>query len=345
MSDEYLRKASELASAGVAYATAVVVRAEKPTSAKPGDRAIVTREGQLFGWIGGSCAQPTVVRESLRALADGRPRLIRLSPEPGEREVPEGVEEMAMTCFSGGTLDIFIEPRHPAPRLLVVGNLPVGRMLVQLGRAMSYRVTAVDPSGGEDMTEADEVLRDIADIPRHVDALTFVVVATHGEYDEPALEAALGTSAPYVGLVASPSRGRAVRAHLAAQGVGDAALARVRFPAGIDIKARDGGEIAVSILAEIIEVRQTLPTFAEGAVTDAAAPTGKGDDVARSAADRSEAADTQRSAVDPVCGMSVAIEGAAHTHDHGGRTYYFCCGGCRARFAANADQYVSAAPA
>lgn len=327
MSDEYLRKASELSAARVPYVTAVVVRAERPTSGKPGDRAIVTQDGRFFGWIGGSCAQPTVVNEAVRALADGSPRLIRLSPDPGRTEVPEGVREMAMTCFSGGTLDIFIEPRHPAPRLLVVGNLPVVRMLAQLAQAMSYEVIAVDPTGSEDVSHAEQVLRDVADIATHVDPLTFVVVATHGEYDEPALEAALGTPAPYIGLVASRARGEAVMAYLRQQGLPEGALARVRFPAGLDIQARDGGEIAVSILAEIIQARRTMPHVgaAEQALEEAvpaepAAP---------------------ESAIDPVCGMTVTVQGAMHTYDHDGQMYYFCCEGCRAQFAQKPESYLT----
>jgi xanthine dehydrogenase accessory factor len=327
MSDEYLRKASELSSARVPYVTAVVVRAERPTSGKPGDRAIVTHDGQLFGWIGGSCAQPTVVSEAVRALADGSPRLIRLSPKPGTTEAPEGVAEMAMTCFSGGTLDIFIEPRHPAPRLLVVGNLPVVRMLAQLGRAMSYEVVAVDPTGSDDVGHAEVVLRDVADILTHVDPLTFVVVATHGEYDEAALEAALGTPAPYIGLVASLTRGQAVLTYLRGKGLDEKALARIRFPAGLDIQARDGGEIAVSILAEIIQARRAIP----GVDAGEEAPSGVA----------SAEAGVPEGATDPVCGMHVTVEGAMHTYDHEGQIYYFCCDGCRAQFAQMPEAYLT----
>jgi xanthine dehydrogenase accessory factor len=249
MFDEYFHTANDLTKAGRAFATATVVRAERPTSGKPGDRAIVTADGTLIGWIGGSCAAPAVIREALASLADDRSRLVRLSPEPGTRPVPEGIVEVPMTCFSGGTLDIFIEPHHPRARLLVVGNLPVAQALAHLGQAMNYQVVAVDPTGSDAMTHADVVVRNLDEIAMHVTPLTFIVVATHGEFDEPALSKALATEAPYLGLVASRKRGAAVLATLEEQGESRERLRRIRFPAGLDILARRGDEIALGIMA------------------------------------------------------------------------------------------------
>jgi xanthine dehydrogenase accessory factor len=325
MHDEFFERTHELAAAGAPFATAVVVRAERPTSGKPGDRAIVTLDGRMYGWIGGSCAQPTVIDQGTRCIADGKARLIRLTPEPGRHPVPDGVEEVELTCFSGGTLDIFIEPHYPAPRLIVVGNMPVARALVRLSKAMRYTVTAVDTTGGDDMSHADTVLRDIGEIAQHVNPLTFALVATHGEYDEPALEALLATDAPYIALVASHKRGKAVLESLAMDGIDEATRKRVRFPAGLDIGARHGNEIAVSILAEIVQARRALhevdwPTDDAKEHVDAPAAT----------------------AVDPICKMTVRIEGAQHTFEYEGRTYYFCCGGCRTRFAANTEKYLAA---
>jgi xanthine dehydrogenase accessory factor len=320
VSDEFFAKAHELRSAAVPFATAVVVRAERPTSGKPGDRAIVTLDGDMFGWVGGSCAQPTVVREALKAMADGSPRLVRLSPDPGSAPLPDGIMEVPMTCFSGGTLDIFIEPQQPAPALLVVGELPVARALIRLGKALDYRVTVVDP-GDRTHPDADVTLRDLAEIPAHVTPLTFAVVATHGEYDEAALRAILGTRAAYVGLVASHKRGEQVVDVLAGDGVDEAARARVRYPAGLDIHATRGDEIALSILAEIVQVRRTMGSVDWGA---AEAPT------------------DPETAVDPICHMTVGVRDAKHTHVHEGRTYYFCCGGCRARFAEAPEKYLLA---
>lgn len=320
MSDDFFAKAHELRSGAVPFATAVVVRAERPTSGKPGDRAIVTLDGEMFGWVGGSCAQPTVVREALKAMADGSPRLVRLSPDPGSAPLPAGIVEVPMTCFSGGTLDIFIEPQQPAPVLLVVGELPVARALIRLGKALDYRVTAVDP-GDRTHPEADVTLRDLSEIAAHVTPLTFAVVATHGEYDEAALKAILGTPAAYVGLVASRRRGDQVVGSLASEGLDEAARARVRYPAGLDIHAARGDEIALSILAEIVQVRRTVGSVDWGA---------------------DEAPTEPETAVDPICHMTVVVRDAKHTHVHEGHTYYFCCEGCRARFADAPEKYLLA---
>lgn len=331
MFDDFFLKAQELRDAQRPFASVVVVRAENPTSGKPGDRALVTVDGTMHGWVGGSCAQPTVIDQAARCLADGVPRLIRLSPDPGSNPVPSGIEEVPMTCFSGGTLDIFIEPHHPAPTLLVVGTLPVARALAHLGKGMSYRVVVVDPASGDPLAQADETVRSLDDLAAHVSPLTFVVVATHGEYDEPALAAALATDAPYIGLVASRSRGEAVLRHLEVDGIGAEARARVRFPAGLDIGAKRGDEIAVSILAEIVGVRNRLGDLA----WDDGAFAGSG-----AASATPEAPGEPETALDPICGMNVKVEGAMHTFEHDGTTYYFCCGGCRGRFAANPEEFL-----
>lgn len=361
MFDDFFETASELTRAGKPFATAVVVRAEKPTSGKPGDRAIVTLDGVMHGWIGGSCAQPTVIREALAAMAEDRGRLVRLSPDGGEAiEVdhaadPDGVISMPMTCFSGGTLDIFIEPHHPRPRLLIVGTLPVARALAHLGKAMNYHVCVMDPegsAGGEvdgaesDALAPDELFDSLDELTARVSPLSFFVVATHGEYDEPALRAAFATDVPYIGLVASPKRGSAVRESLAHEGVDETDLARMKFPAGLDIGARRGDEIALSIMAEIIEVRRGLEELAwldaEAAAADDEAE-GAGGTEAASYSETSEGeAATPAIAVDPICGMDVKIEGAMHSHEYGGRTWYFCCDGCRKRFAEAPEEYAVA---
>jgi xanthine dehydrogenase accessory factor len=327
MFDEFFRTAQELLRAGRPFATATIVRAEKPTSARPGDRAIVTLDGSLHGWIGGSCSAPTVIREARRAIANDQSCLIRLTPDPGREPVPPGITEVPMTCFSGGTLDIFIEAHQPRPRLLLVGSLPVAQALAHLAQAMNYEVIAFDPTGSEAMDHADQVRRDLAELPGLVTPLSFVVVATHGEFDEDGLLRALDGEAPYVGLVASRKRGAAVLQSLADGGASPDALARVRFPAGLDILARRGDEIALSIMAEIVQTRRS----AERLAWKDEAPVEPG----RTSAPAPE------TAIDPVCGMTVAVAGAKHTSEHEGRTYYFCCGGCRTRFSRDPAQFLT----
>jgi xanthine dehydrogenase accessory factor len=268
-----------------------------------------------------------VVQEALRAIRDNRTRLIRVSPEPGAAPLPEGVSEVPMTCFSGGTLDIFIQPHLPRPRLLVAGRSPVAEALVRLGGAMGYELVVVDPGGEGELEGTLETLHDVGELAAHVTPLTFVVVATHGTFDEPALAAALRTEAPYVGLVSSHARGEAVRRALLADGIPEEALRRLKLPAGLDIGARGGDEIALSILAELIQVRRSLEEVDWPEGKEPVSP------------EREPEGDT---ATDPVCGMSVTVEGALHTFQHEGRSYYFCCGGCRARFQSNPAAFVQA---
>ncbi len=319
MFDEFFRTAHDLTVAGRPFATATIVRAEKPTSGKPGDRAIVTLDGTMTGWIGGSCSGPTVIKEALRAITEDKSRLIRLTPDPGTAPAPPGIIEVRMTCFSGGILDIFIEPHQPRPRLLVVGSLPVAQALAHLAQAMNYEVVAVDPSGSDAMAHAESVLRDASLLAARVTPLTFIVVATHGDNDEAALRVGLETDAPYVGLVASRKRGRAVLEALAQGGLSPEALARVRFPAGLDIMAERGDEIALSIMAEIVKTRRSAERLGW-----------------------KEEPPVASTSIDPVCGMTVQVTSSVHQAEHAGTIYHFCCGGCLARFAADPIKYLAA---
>ncbi len=332
MYDEFFAKAHELHRQGLPFATAIVVRAEKPSSGKPGDKAIITPDGTMHGWIGGSCAQPTVIREALKALRSDESRFVRLSPNPHEQPPREGLSDVSMTCFSGGTLEIYIEPQQPQPRLIVIGNLPVARALAELGKAMSYRTIVVDPGYmGERPPYADELLTDLTAISGQVTPLTSIVVATHGQYDELALEQALQTSAPYIGLVASRKRAAAVREYLIQQGLTAEQLQRFSSPAGLDIQARRGDEIALSIMAEIVQRRRNNADIAWQPAPPQAIPL--------------EAEPAPAAAIDPICGMSVTIAGAKHTYEYQGRMYYFCCPGCKTTFRKEPERYAMAGQA
>ena len=260
MIDDFFAKAHELVLAGVPFVTATVVRAEKPTSGKPGDKAIITVDGVMHGWIGGSCAQPTVIKEALKVLAADEAKLIRLSTEPEAQKPREGLVDMPMTCFSGGTLEIYLEPQAPRPRLLIVGTLPVARALAHLGSAMNYHVTLVDLDGGmvgqNAIPHVNETLTNLDNIASKITPYTYIVVASHGNYDELALEKLLAANPGYVGLVASRKRAEGVRDYLLEQGLSETDLLPLKAPAGLDIQARRGDEIALSIMAEIVQRRR-----------------------------------------------------------------------------------------
>lgn len=324
MFDEFFSLAAQLQREGKAFATAEVVRSEKPTSGRPGDKAIITADGVLAGWIGGSCAQPTVIEAALEAIKDGRSRLIRLSPEEGTEAAPEGFEEVPMTCFSGGTLDVFIEPQAPQPRLLVVGDLPVARSLAYLGKAMNYHVVAVvSESGASEMAHAAEVHTDLAAITELATDWTYVVVATHGHFDEPAVAAALQTSASYVGLVASPKRANSIKEYLVGEGL-TAEVERLHAPAGLNIGAERGDEIALSIMAEIVQERRSIDTAADSPF----------------ASEISSHRAKLAAIIDPVCGMTVTVGDNTPSVVHDGTTYYFCCQMCATRFGSEPGQFV-----
>src|SRR5918911_631650 len=158
MRAELLKLAAELAARGEPFVLAVVVRREPASSTQPGDMAVVTESGAFHGWLGGTCTQPTVVREAQQALADGRPRLVALSPDP-DSDRRAGAVVRPMTCHSGGTVDIYLEPVLPPPRLVVFGAAPAARALCRLGKAMGYAVEGVDPDARRDgFPEADRVL-------------------------------------------------------------------------------------------------------------------------------------------------------------------------------------------
>jgi xanthine dehydrogenase accessory factor len=321
MLPDLLQMAADLARREEPFVLAVVVRRRPASSAQAGDMALITGAGDFHGWLGGSCTQPTVVREARLALADGQPRLVALTPDP-EAERRPGVAVFPMTCHSGGSVEIYLEPVLPVPRLAVFGASPVARALMKLGKAMGYSVVAIGAAGVADpalFPEADQVVADAAALAGAARGPLFAVVATLGEGDEEAIQGALALAPAYLGVVASGRRFAQMRQTLLAREVAAESLDAIRSPAGVKIGAQTPEEIALSVLAEIVERRRAaLP--AEAPQADLAAPA---------------------QAVDPICGMTVEVATARHTAEHAGRVYYFCCGGCRERFLAAPERFAA----
>jgi xanthine dehydrogenase accessory factor len=285
-------RAAALARDRAAYVHARVVLAEKPTSAKPGDEALVLPDGSIEGFVGGACAESTVRAQALALLDRGDTLLLRITPT---EETPRpGTLTVHNPCLSGGTLEIFLEPVIPAPLVVVVGDTPIARAVLALAEPLGHAGLAWQGS-----------------VPADAAA---VVVASHGRDEDAALSAALEANVPYIGLVASRKRGEAV---LAGLGLCSSHTSRVHTPAGLDIGARTPQEVALSILAEIIDTRprpSARPVAEQhGSATDTAA--------------------------DPVCAMSVAMVDASLHLDHGGTRYWFCGSGCLRAFAANPAAY------
>jgi xanthine dehydrogenase accessory factor len=323
---DVLAEAAELAKRGEVFALVTVVRRETPSSAHVGDSAVVTRDGGFHGWVGGGCTHPAVVREALAALADRAPRLIALSPTPDADHRP-GVVPVLLTCHSGGSVDIYIEPILPLPRLVVYGVSPVAQSLARLAKVSAYHVTVVDPAANRaNFPEADAVHSRIGEESSSGDSGAWVcaVIATMGDGDEDAARAGLALDPAYLGVVASQKRFAQLRAALSARGVADADLVRMKNPAGLDIGAELSEEIALSILGEIVQTRRR--NRADAGETRAPSPPAQ--------------AMQAGSARDPICGMSVLIAGASHRSEHAGRAYYFCGAECKRQFERDPARYT-----
>src|SRR5262249_16635252 len=255
MFDEFLTKAAALR--GSPFAIAIVVGFRQPVSGKPGDKAIIQASGQIWGWIGGGCVQPIVVREALRAIEEGKTRLIRVASTQNS-ETEYGVINYPMTCHGGGAMEIYIEPVLPVPQLLVFGHTAAARALCKLGKAIGYDVIVVGPDlDGRLFQDADRLIesRDLHDLDFARE--TYIVVSTQGEGDKDALEQAVLTGLPYVLFVASGRKAEKVLQFLTDRGIAPELLSRIKAPAGLDIRALGPEEIAVSILAEIIFTRRS----------------------------------------------------------------------------------------
>ncbi len=292
---ELADRAERLARDRVPFVIATVVGARRPTSVRPGDSAIVLQDGTIDGFVGGVCAESTVRLYSLRALETGEPLLLRLVPgdgESGTEDLVEGAVVEHNPCLSGGALEIFLEPQLPAPRIVVIGSAPIAAALERLARAADYEVTHAE-------ADDDQALASAA----------AVIVASHGNGEERLLSDALTAGVPYVALVASATRGAAVRAELEAP---EELRAQLHTTAGLRIGADTPAEIAISILAELVAERHAHPDRrAVARATEASVVSG----------------------VDPVCGMTVAVTAATLHLDVGGERVYFCCEHCRDAYA------------
>jgi xanthine dehydrogenase accessory factor len=262
----------------------------------------------MEGWVGGGCIQPTARREGLAALEDGEPRFVRITPDTAASQ--HNVHMASMTCASEGTADLYVEPFLPRPTLAAAGDSPLTTTLAAIAPPLGFRFLAIDAATGLN-PEA---------IPHPRD--TWLVVATFGDFDEVAVEAGVRLSLPYVGLVASERRAGEILLELRARGYGEETLRVVRSPAGLPIGASGQEEISLSIMAEIVSLRAKLrPGLREEPAT--------------------QPASQPRDATDPVCGMTVEVAGARHLAKYAGRDYYFCSSGCKRKFEAEPEKYVS----
>ena len=328
---DFLERIARLSREGQSFAVATVVGRRAPVSSHLGDRAIIFADGRMEGFVGGACSHEIVRMQALEVLASGQSRVVSIRPDAGSVQSTSDHVVVPMTCASEGAVDVYIEPLVRPRLLIVVGATPIAAALARLSRALDYRVirvvdgrerTDVEPEAAAfgftvaTLDALDDLLTPLPD--GHDDRA--VVVASQGHYDEEALTATLKRGVSYVALVASRARGATVKALLEEQGV--PAVATLRHPAGLDLGARTPPEVALSILAEIVQVRASQPREQPGSAPTAAPA-------------------ASSIAVDPVCHMEVDIATARHKADLDGVTYYFCAASCKARFLKRPHDYLS----
>ena len=299
-------RAQSLRDHRVPFVHARVVLAERPTSAKPGDEALITADGAIEGFVGGQCAESTVRSQSLTLLSSGDSMLLRIAPNP-EADQP-GKTVVHNPCLSGGTLEIFLEPVLPVPLVSVLGDSPIAQAMSGVAASLGYETATYS---SDDLSAADAV-----------------VVATHGKKEEETLEAAVRAGVPYVGLIASPKRGAAVVGSL---DLTDDEKARIHYPAGLDIGARTPAEIALSVLAQVVAERPRVPRVPSDPQHLPGEPP-----MTRVGLLTVLEPDTS---IDPVCGMTVTIDADALFADVDGERVWFCCPACRRAYVADPGKY------
>ena len=297
MSRGMAARVRELAAERVPFVHATVVRAQVPSSAKAGDDAVVLPDGTIEGFVGGQCAEISVRAAALGALRDGETVLLRVLPDDSA-PFPDspGAQVVVNTCLSGGALEIFLQPMLPAPLIEVVGSTPVADALVRIADVLEYATARSLPGAAPENASA-------------------VVVASHGRDEHEAIRLALEAGVPYIALVASRRRGAAVLDEL---DLTPEQRARVSTPAGLDIGARTAGEVALSILAEVIEKLRSADRSTDG----------------RTAGPPPAALPQPRTEIDPVCGMTVVVMPDTPHLTVDGVDHWFCGTGCRDHYAA-----------
>ncbi len=318
---------------GIDFAVAQVIDRIAPSSGKVGDKALILETGELIGWIGGGCVRGIVVKEALEVIKTKRYRRVRISPDGGTRETAN-FKEYVMSCQSKGTVEVLIEPVIPQPEIIVVGKSNIARKLVQMASSADFKVSVMATDADtQTFPTANEVL-DTVDFSNLKNANnTYIIVTTQGEDDELSVKKALKTTVAYVGFVASVKKSEDIKEYLTNEGIAESRIAQLRSPVGLDINAKLASEVAISILAEVVDhfrngtrIGKTAQNNTENKVSEAS----------------TEAADifAEEYYINPVCQVPVSKKNPKHIVDYRGEKVYFCCDGCKVSFEKNPGQYI-----
>ncbi len=298
-------------------ALAMVVRREAPSSGKPGDKAIITKEGEVKGWIGGGCTKGIVIKEALEAIREQKPRLVRIEPD-AEAPDQEGVKNYKMTCASGGSVDVYIEPVLPMTKIIIFGRSHIAKALCAIGEPAGFDLTVISDLADDEMF-GNANIQTLSDFDRSTDFTdSYVVVCTQGEDDANGLAAAIGTNPRYLAFVASYKKANSVFMELKRGGVTHDQLVKIKTPAGLDIKAKTAEEVAISILAQIIEEKRSFSAASDDSVTQ----------------------ELEDLYINPVCKIPVQKSTAKHVLEYEGEKVYFCCDGCKTSFEKEPEAYI-----
>ena len=333
---DFPEKVAALRRVGQLFATATVVGRRAPVSAHLGDRAIVYADGRMEGFVGGACSREIIRQHALECLRLGHARLISIRPDAGATTTQDAEHVVVpMLCVSEGAVDVYVEPNLRQRRLVVAGTTPVADALTRIALALDYDVVRIVDA--HELRDLEPQAAALGFTLAPLDALEVVIrdaggdaaaiVASQGHYDDRALEVILRSGAAYVGLVASRTRGATVLKGLQGDGVPN--VGSIRSPAGIDLGARTAPEVALSILAEIVQSRpaHAMKSTTANHLTPITTPPPE-----------------PQSAIDPVCHMHVQVASARHIADVAGTTYYFCCAECRRRFVEDPERFLASHP-
>ena len=322
MYNELIDQISEYLEKGDAFAVVQVIWREAPSSGKPGDKAIILKDGTLIGWIGGGCVKGIAVKEALGAISEQKSRLVRIDPNSDDSE-NGSYKTYQMTCHSGGTMELYIEPVIPNPQLVVVGKSNIARALTKLASAANLRVTVLSRDADKGMFPGIKTIYDAVDFAKvRIDENTFIVVSTQGESDEEAVRLALETDCQYIGFISSKRKSDKIKEHLAQSGINKSRIAELKTPVGMNINAKLPEEIAISILAEIVQQFRD-PDKLE--ITEEKDPS---------------SVINEDCYINPVCNIPVSKKDAKHVVEYEGHTVYFCCDGCKVSFDKEPKKYI-----
>lgn len=319
---------------GANFAIAQVVDRVAPSSGKVGDKAIILETGELIGWVGGGCVRGIVIKEALEVIRTKKHRRIRISPEGGSRET-ENYKEYVMSCQSKGTVEVLIEPVIPQPELLIVGKSNIARKLAALATAADFRVSVMATDADTHLFPTALRVYDKIDFS-HVGDLSnaCVIIATQGEEDDLSVKKSLETAAGYVGFVASSKKASDIQKYLKREGISQARIAQLKSPVGLDINAKLAGEVAISILAEVIQ------HFRQGTVSQTRAEPEKKPEALPASPPPPGDAFQEAYYINPVCQVPVSKKNPKYVIEYKGQMVYFCCDGCKVVFEKNPEQFI-----